>query len=349
MSESYNNAQRYTPDFVRLAQMTLGATPACDGEWREFDTDAVKTFQRDRRMKADGKVGPQTAHVIRAASGILRQMPIEFWWDAGPIERMGTLSRFNVKNVALMLNRSSKEYRFEPSWRWRDRALYQLADAAHARNIGVVGTVWVRPNKAQIDATEAYLRRMILRCKMHAVEVELEGNWEPHNVFTDDFETLADAGVYLLAALQRLADEFGVAIEATAFAGHDELRPASDNPEHGTVTHNPLIGTIWPQVYSHHKKKKRGSHPYTWGAKYGPGQYQARYMQKMKARWPDRELVCGLAAYGQAYPKRSPVDAMERALCNAAMNGAVRGRYWSAKHLTPGGYTEEFLSGLKDE
>lgn len=335
---NYAVRQDYVPGFVRLAQQTLGITPDPAGLWRCEDIEVIKGFQRAQKLTVDGLIGPTTASAIRAASGLLKNVPVEFWWDSGPIERVGTLARLGVSGLAIMLNRVSREHRFEPSWKYRDAALKQLTGAAIQRGMRLTGTVWVRPNKRQINAVCEYLDRVI-PLGFGAVEVELEGNWKARNVWEEDFQDLESAASYLCAKLHALKVAHGVEIEATTFVGHGELSSAR-----ATVTGRPVIERLWPQVYSIYKPEPA----YAWEASRRPGRFQEAEMARFASQWCGREVVCGLAGFAQSWPGRDPVDAMERAAVAAVLGGAKRLRYWSAKHFRTGGYLEEFLRRRRD-
>lgn len=336
----WNADQKYTANFVRIAQETVGLEPDCAGKWRAGDTDAIKAFQSKRKLQPDGKVGVATARAIRGASGIFKRAELEFWWDNGPVERVGILAQNQVKRIAIMVNRSSRLYQFTPSWKLRNDSLRRITDAARCKGMGVTLTAWVRPNKANITAVRDYLDHAIKLTGATGIEVELEGNWSTSNLWADDFNTLGEAGAFLIGMLDDLARTHGVTIEGTTFPGHAELDASK-----ATVMQRVQIA--WPQVYA--VVKPKGNPRYEWGGDFSPGHYQAYYLPQFKAQWPELPVVCGLAGYGQVFHAHDPVDAIARSECEAIQQGSTRNRIWSVRHMVPGGYLAEWLAGRLDE
>lgn len=338
----YNERQRYHQKFIALCQETVGACPT--GAWRESDEALVKDWQAAQRLTSDGKVGPVTASAIRWASGVMLHPRRFVWWDHGPLERVGAMRSWGVERLAIMLNSSLAKHDTTPQWKYRlDERLLKITDAATARGMAVTLTAWVRPNPAQLDAVLAYWRRMIPLTGADSIEAELEGNWRERNAH--GFDSLEEAGAYLVAGMQDLQDEFGVRLIGTTFPGHKELKM-----DHATALDHLDAASV--QIYSRaalertDDDKRRIQARYRWDADQGPGTWQHRMIPRYRAR--GYHVICGLAAWAQAFPGHTEREAYERALTAAALEGVEEVGWWSSKHLRPGTAGADFLAALGD-
>lgn len=61
----YNKSQGYDVETVMKIQRTVGATP--DGKWGKQSVAQIKAWQASRKLTADGKVGPATLDIFKAA------------------------------------------------------------------------------------------------------------------------------------------------------------------------------------------------------------------------------------------------------------------------------------------
>ena len=332
-------------EFIRLAQRTIGAD-VCDGEWREPDVELLKAFQRDEcKLKGedvDGMCGPTTERFIRHKSGIMKGVAIEFWWDHGPIERVGALKAAGVDGLSIMCNRSDKQGSKLPTWR-REESITDVAAAAKKRNMKVILTVWSRPDKWYIDAVLSRLAELVKKTSADAIEFDLEGNWKDDDIRPGvGFDPLDAAGHYLAKQIRKFRCRHGVAVELTTYPGHNQWQPDAIVAEECDA----LYYQIYTPAQTKRQRKEGEGKRRIWGGRDAPAVRQRREIKKLRKAWPNKPPVCGLSCWGRTHPNVGPLDSLEVSLCEAALQGIKRVRYWSAKHCTDGEVTE-FLTRVK--
>lgn len=336
---SYLERQNYHEKFISLCQDIVGSCPV--GYWREADIDLIACWQRSKRLKPDGLIGPMTASAIRWDSGIMQKPRRFVWWDSGPVERLGALASWGVERIAIMLNSSSDEHDTQPLWKHRGDRLKRLSDRAAAKGLKRCLTAWVRPNPQQICEVLKYWRAEIPRTGADRIEAELEGNWRAANVH--GFESLREAGAALIEGMQALKRDFGVEIVGTTLPWHDEAKGDG-------ATVSPWLDAISVQWYSRAAMEtledgsKRVKPWYAWDGKQGPGTWQHRGIPK--ARAAGHNVICGLAGFTKQFPGRGRFDAFEQEFTAAALEDIEEIGIWSSKHANGGTVMADFLAAL---
>lgn len=309
-----------------------------DGDFGGETASAVRAFQRDAGLDADGIVGPETIRALDdriAGSGGGRETPatggdvsatsvtVGIWVDDAPArvtteDYVATLAEHGITRAAVMVNRSNTRTGSD-GWRqrWSKSQLATARELFDEEGIDIVLTAWPRPDRDQIDTMCAALGPLADACQPVALEVDVEGNWK--NTFRNGFATLGDAGEYLTQELRDVAVPRGARLEATTFPFHAEFSP-------GKATVAERVDAVVPQAYS--VSRRRGGRV-DWAGPFGPGRMQQFAVDR--ARGVNPNVVCGLAAYRQKWDGHSVEEAMDAAFEGAVDAGCDEVRYWSSK------------------
>lgn len=72
-ARAYNQAQGHDIPTLQLIARVLGRDVSA---WTDSDLDHIKAFQKSRKVKADGGIGPQTLREIRSLAGPRKRVPL---------------------------------------------------------------------------------------------------------------------------------------------------------------------------------------------------------------------------------------------------------------------------------
>ena len=257
-----------------------------------------------------------------------------------------SLKDCHIGTVAVMIDRSDREWK--STWRYKEiEDLFKLADKDC---IEVVLTTWPYPDKEQIKSMCIDMGILMSTGPTAGWEVDLEFNWKRNLVRgfhrTKEKGSLDLAGDYLVNRIREVCKKYDARFEVTSFTQHTENGAKADVAPH--------CDRLMVQAYSVRKRPGVKS-PISWDHVYGPGQMQLFTLQRSMTvpgvSDGKPELGCGLAAWSQRWPNRTPNDAMEFAYYSAVdYNPVVDVRWWSSKHVIgvkKNPYAAKFLESLQ--
>jgi hypothetical protein len=260
------------------------------------------------------------------------------WWDLGAghtVKRAdqyaGQLKRLGIEHVATMLTDSELADDGHLDWkRWTPERLKRWGDALSRQCIMTTWTFYVWPDRDIIDELFVGLDEFLEVDQPVRQQPDLEDAWVPRNL--NGFDSMRGAGQYLMAGLKTRASETSV----TSYPLHAEMgsAPAASQDADWLAT----------QAYAY---AVAGDPRHQWGGIYGPRSMQRLAMRRIKER--GQRIICGGAAYGQRFEKRTPYAAMRASYLEAVSLGAEEIWYWSGKHILgprANDYAAPFLAAL---
>lgn len=355
----YNERQGYTETEIRMVQRTVGTKP--DAIWGPKTVQAVYDWQGLRGLIQDGKVGPKTWDEVKEeyeddeyrpphqgckpVHGIWiddhRRIKDETVWD--------DMLEHGITSIALMVEGHSEKW--DPKYDTADMEL--LCGYAQERGMVVGITDWPYPNREWIDTMFEYLKPWFeAGMPIAFTESDLESNWIDRHV--QGFKDLDEAGDYLVDRKLELASMNGARFETTTFTSHTENGRGADVAPHAD--------RIFGQAYSVRNRAKKnpetGKYDVPWAIPYshtyGPIGMQKhtldRSLQVPGVEDGRPELGCGLAAYDQKWPGKSPEQAMRAAYDTALLYNPPEIRWWSFKWVfgyRATDYGRRFLKSIK--
>jgi len=226
------------------------------------------------------------------------------WWD--------DLAELGATTAALFLDSSKAAW----DLRWTEQQAREACRLAIERDLEAILTAWPLPQKAQIDAMIADLRRL-LPLGAVALEVELEHLWLLEHLDRANFSSMRVAGEYLLERLFLLCEPLDIRVEVTTHLGHPE------SGQHALIT--PRVHRANMQLYStRHDWLKR---LVRWASRLAPGRRQVDGVRRFAGVEGLGDgvplLGLGLAGYDQHWPGHSITEALDLALESALTEAAA--------------------------
>lgn len=217
--------------------------------------------------------------------------------------------------------------------------LVSIVAALEAAKIETIATVYLPPTKDAIDLltdpNDGLLKTLVMS-GVKAVEYDLEGGWSKSPPC--GFKSHADAVDHLIAQTKTLSTELPVGITT-------HLGRAND-------PHVGLAKADWVSIQAYTSCRPDQCVSFT-DPKEGPGFRQKRVPAAMAGY--NKPMIIGLAAYQQAWPKRSVRDAMAAALDAAntlqtQYKNYLGHSYWSSYWaLRPNSAELTFLAATADK
>jgi hypothetical protein len=179
------------------------------------------------------------------------------------------LEELGVMNAALMIDTFARG--FDTAYSARD--IERVAAYAHDRDIALSATVVPEPKRSWIDD----MRKEpdpLLALGFVALDNDVEGLWTEAAV--EDFDSLDEAAVYLMAKERELAEEHDLWIEVDTHTGHLEAS------RHAMLV--PLADRACFQLYSARHDWRHQE--VAWGGAGGPGRFQRAMLARIRANVP---------------------------------------------------------------
>lgn len=241
--------------------------------------------------------------------------------DFSPIEEEGwaVIDRLKPESIVLGLNDSTD---VTGKLRWKglfplsgeDRVV-EVLHTAHTRGIAVEALVWMRPDKAYIDAVLEMLVRLISHgAAFSSVILDLESAWLLHGNQAQPYEAVTD---YMVGRMRLLGVPIGV-------TGYGVLRPAVSRAASLADFTIPQAYSAWGKSASSRRQEASpGVLQQLSAASWGP------YSKEMRLALP----LFGLSRPSTVYSKKMNDDQSFTTQA-AALPQGNHTYLWSLKHLT---------------
>lgn len=342
---AYNVSQGFSANEIKIVQQACyGSLYEATGVWDIKDIDAIRSFQKAEDIKADGKIWRNdrgnTWPVIKAfylyCSDTPKDLVFSAWVGDSPREVLQSddfflrLRDMGFSVFALMINRANTAEGSDPfSLRWSYERVMRALDIALRLDLKLDLTFWFRPSKEQLDQIGAFLEP-IMKHKhpaLHGVEGDVEGNWDD-DFLTDDFLSMREAAEYTHDMIRYLRQIHRFVFATTTHLGHTECGPEAELSRYADQ--------FFAQCYGIRNRKHAGK-PWAvpWSHRYGPGRIQEWGLGRARLI-PNRNLdiSCGIPAWDQEWPGRTPEQAMQRQILTAVSCGVKELRVWDTRYIT---------------